>query len=132
MTLNDIHLIFSTLWSKISQQHCWDIERSMNDFRVIKHNGHFFSSDQYNQLHADSLAFVESELDIKLPHLRKVVVTHHVPTYYHYPEQYRGSILADAFTVELFDLIERTKPEFGYIGTIMSIHLILGLTTPSC
>lgn len=116
VTLNDIQLIFSTLWSKISQQHWWDIERSMNDFHVIKYDGHPFSSDDYNKLHADSLAFVQGELERKEPGLRKIVVTHHVPTYYHYPEQYKGSILADAFTVELFDLIERTKPDVWIYG----------------
>jgi hypothetical protein len=52
-------LIFSTLWSKISPGHQWQIERSLNDFHLIKHNGFRFSAEQYNQLHEESLAFIQ-------------------------------------------------------------------------
>jgi hypothetical protein len=45
-----------------------------------------------------------------------VVVSHHVPTYLNYPEQYRGSILSDAFAVELFPLIKRTHPACWIYG----------------
>lgn len=114
--LDDARLIFSTLWSKISPQHQLYISSNMNDFHLIKYNGHLFSFEQYNQLHTDSLAFVKNELDQKEPALKNIVVTHHVPTYYHYPEQYKGSLLADAFAVELFDLIERTQPDVWIYG----------------
>ena len=60
--LNDVRLIFSTLWSKISPVNKWQIERSISDFQVIKFNGHFFSVSNFNQLHSDSLNFIEKEL----------------------------------------------------------------------
>src|SRR5690606_33148280 len=34
-----VKLIFSTLWSRISPSYQWQIERSLNDFHVIKHKG---------------------------------------------------------------------------------------------
>src|SRR5690606_20541144 len=37
-------LIFSTLWSKISPAYQWEIERSMNDFHLIKNKGKRFSA----------------------------------------------------------------------------------------
>ncbi|MDP4268960.1 MAG: metallophosphoesterase, partial [Bacteroidota bacterium] len=48
--------------------------------------------------------------------LKKVVATHHVPTLMNYPEQYKGSVLNEAFAVELFDLIETTAPDCWIYG----------------
>jgi len=114
--LNDTLVVFSTLWSKISPQHQWDIEKGVNDFRIIKYDGHRFSFEQYNQLHTDSLNYIQNELSNSEPGIKKVVVTHHVPTYQHYPEQYKGSVLSEAFAVELSDMIETTKPDFWIYG----------------
>jgi len=40
----------------------------------------------------------------------------HAPAYLNYPEQYKGSLLSDAFTVELFPLTEKTQPDFWIYG----------------
>ena len=48
---DQVKLLFSTLWSKISPRHQWQIERSMRDFHVIKYKGSRFSADLYNLLH---------------------------------------------------------------------------------
>ena len=98
-------LIFSTLWSKISPGHQWQIERSLNDFHLIKHNGFRFSAEKYNQLHKESLAFIQSELKV-VSEEKIVVFTHHCPTFLSYPEQYKGDVLNEAFAVELYDLVE--------------------------
>jgi len=45
VVIDNVRLLFSTLWSKISPSHQWQIERSLNDFHVIKHNGLRFSSE---------------------------------------------------------------------------------------
>lgn len=104
----NIKLIFSTLWSKISPGNQWQIERSLNDFHVIKHQRHRFSAEQYNQLHAQSLAFIQQEL--KMTKKEKIAVfTHHCPTFLNYPEQYKGDVLNEAFAVELHDLIESSN-----------------------
>lgn len=108
-------LLFSTLWSKISPGYQWQIERSMNDFYLIKHKGFRFSAEPYNQLHNESLAFIQNELKTaKEEHL--VVFTHHCPTYLNYPEQYKGDVLNEAFTVELYDLIEASKIAYWVYG----------------
>lgn len=46
---NDVRIIFSTLWSKISPANEWDIERSIRDFHVIKFRGRFFLAAYFNQ-----------------------------------------------------------------------------------
>ena len=55
----EVKLVFSTLWSKISSENEWNIERSVSDFHVIKYNKNRFSTPVFNQLHADSLEFIK-------------------------------------------------------------------------
>lgn len=103
-----VKLIFSTLWSHISQGYQWQIERSLNDFHQIKNKGFRFSGEQYNQLHEESLSFIQNEL--KTVKDEKVAVfTHHCPTFLNYPEQYKGDIFNEAFAVELHGLIESSE-----------------------
>ncbi|HAQ19440.1 MAG TPA: metallophosphoesterase [Prolixibacteraceae bacterium] len=113
----NIHFIFSTLWSKIRPGYEWQIERGISDFQVIKFNGYRFSSVQFNQLHEESLVFLKQELASERVE-KKVVVTHHVPTFLNYPEKYKGDVLNDAFAVELFGLIEDIGPDFWIYGHI--------------
>lgn len=111
----NVKLIFSTLWSKISTGHEWQIERSMNDFHQIKNKGFRFSAEAYNQLHEDSLAFIQKEFKSVKDEI-VAVFTHHCPTFLNYPKQYKGDILNEAFAVELFDLIESSKIDYWAYG----------------
>jgi predicted phosphohydrolase len=111
----NVRLIFSTLWSKISPGHKWQIERSLNDFHLIKHRGFRFSTEHYNQLHEESLTFIQNELSAV--HEGNVAVfTHHCPTFLNYPEQYKGDLLNEAFAVELYDFIEASGIAFWAYG----------------
>ncbi len=115
MVHENAKLIFSTLWSHISPSYQWQIERSLNDFHLIKHSGYRFSAEQYNQLHAESLAFIQNEL--KTVQKGKIAVfTHHCPTFLNYPEQYKGDALNEAFAVELFDIIETSNIDYWVYG----------------
>lgn len=122
-------LIFSTLWSKISPAYQWEIEKGMNDFRLIKYKGFRFSVEHYNQFHEESLAFIQKELK-SVKEEKIAIFTHHCPTFLNYPEQYKGDLLNEAFAVELFDLIEASEitswvyghhhtntPEFTIVNT---------------
>ena len=111
----NVKLIFSTLWSKISPSHQWQIERSLNDFHLIKHKGFRFSGERYNQFHEECLSSIQNEL--KTVKDEKVAVfTHHCPTFLNYPEQYKGDILNEAFAVELHDLIESSEIAYWVYG----------------
>jgi predicted phosphohydrolase len=126
-----VKLIFSTLWSHISLGHQWQIERSLNDFHQIKNQGFRFSAEAYNQLHSESLAFIQKELNANKEE-QMAVFTHHCPTFLNYPEQYKGDVLNEAFAVELHGLIEASEiaswvyghhhsntPEFNIGKTLM-------------
>lgn len=108
-------LIFSTLWSRISPGYQWQIERSLNDFHLIKNSGYRFSAEQYNQFHTKSLAFIQQELKMTKKE-RIAVFTHHCPTFLNYPEQYKGDVLNETFAVELHDLIESSHIDYWAYG----------------
>jgi predicted phosphohydrolase len=108
-------LIFSTLWSKISESNQWQIERSLNDFHQIKNNGFRLSAEKYNELHEESLAFLQKEIN-ETTEEQIAVFTHHCPTFMNYPAQYKGDILNEAFAVELFDFIESSNINYWVYG----------------
>jgi len=112
---NNIKLIFSTLWSKISEGHQWQIENSLNDFRQIKNNGFRFSAEKYNELHETSLSFLKKEIT-KTTEQQMAVFTHHCPTFINYPEQFKGDLFNEAFAVELFDLIAPSNVNYWIYG----------------
>jgi predicted phosphohydrolase len=108
-------LIFSTLWSKISEGHQWQIERGLNDFHMIKNKGFRFSAQAYNQLHEESLNLVRTEIE-NTTQENLAVFTHHCPTFLNYPEQYKGDILNEAFAKELHDFIETSSIDCWIYG----------------
>jgi len=110
----NIDLVFSSLWSKIGHGHQWEIEMSLNDFQVIKYKGYKLSVEQYNHIHKESVQFIKQALHLKTN--KSIVVSHHVPTFYNYPERYKGDALNEAFASELFDLIEDFGPDYWIYG----------------
>lgn len=111
----DNRFIFSALWTKINPDAQFYIEKNLSDFHAIKYKNYRFSIDRYNELHEDCLHFVKSQLQEKY-NGKTIVTTHHVPTFFHYPAQYKGSDLNEAFAVELFDLIETNGPDYWIYG----------------
>ena len=105
--IEDVTLICATLWSQINPANEWAVTRAMSDFHVIRNGGGRFDVAEYNRLHSMGRNFIEEALkDNK--QAQKIVMTHHVPTFKHYPEKYRGDVLNQAFATELYDLINDT------------------------
>ena len=125
----NVKLVFSTLWSHISPSYEWQIERSLNDFHLIQHKGNRLSAEQYNQLHTESLTFIQEELNTKKEQ-QMAVFTHHCPTFLNYPEQYKGDIINEAFAVELYHLIETSEIACWVYGHhhINSLEFMIGNT----
>ncbi len=113
--IEDVNLIFSTLWSKISIQKELFIKSHLSDFSLIRIGDDAFRPKHYNILHQKSLKFIENSLST-LKVGRNVVITHHVPTLFNYPPEYKDSPLNEAFAVELFDFIEKHQPEAWIYG----------------
>lgn len=112
---NGVRLLFSTLWSKINPALEFVIQKSMADFRLIKSNEKKITVDEYDQLHEDCRAFLAKELSNETDE-NTIVVTHHRPTFFNYPEKYKYSELNTAFATELFDLIEPSNVDYWIFG----------------
>jgi len=112
ITHSEIKLIFSTLWAKISPANQWPIRQSISDFQVIHQNGFKFTPYHFNQLNEESLQFLQKEVNQE----KSIVVTHHVPTFFHYPEEHKGDMLNEAFAIELHDFIEPSGIEYWLFG----------------
>ncbi|HRW21596.1 MAG TPA: metallophosphoesterase, partial [Bacteroidales bacterium] len=87
----------------------------MSDFHVINYKDESLKPAQYNQLHEESLSFLKSEIN-KTGSGKVIVVTHHVPTFFNYPQIYKGDILNEGFGVELFEFIETSKINYWIFG----------------
>jgi hypothetical protein len=115
VTYNNVNFICTTLWSKINVINALDIQRGISDFFSIRWQGKKFTTREFNQLHNRSVSFLEKA--IKEGNVGKnIIVTHHVPTLYQYPAQYRQSPLNDAFVTELFDTIHESGAEYWIYG----------------
>lgn len=97
-------ILCTTLWTRIGQMNEALMRRNMNDYHQIRHGGKLLQPARTTRLHEASLAWLKAELARPFAG-PTVVMTHHVPTFMHYPEQFRGDALNEAFAVELHDLI---------------------------
>src|SRR5690606_2761753 len=112
--IDGVGLIFTPLWSRLSQENQGQITTSLNDFRRIRKDGRALSADHYNAMHGENLKFLEESLENGPD--KKVVITHHVPTFHNYPVKYLGDVLNEAFAVDLGELMKKHAPNYWIYG----------------
>jgi predicted phosphohydrolase len=111
----NVKLIFSTLWTSISPGNQFEIRQRLSDFHTIKYNKRGLTIDHYNFLHEQCRSFLNEEIT-KDGAEKKVIVTHHVPTFMNYPEKYKGDSLNEAFAVEMHDEVLSSNAIFWIFG----------------
>jgi predicted phosphohydrolase len=116
VTHEDVRFIFATLWTQIGPRNAIAIAKHMNDFHLIRYNGDRLTAKHLETEHNRSLRFIEGELYKNEEGITTIVVTHHVPTFLHYPPEYIGDLLNEAFAVELKTLIRLAKPDYWIFG----------------
>ena len=114
VTIENVRLIFATMWTSIKANHQIAIQRRMNDFHLIKKVGDRLTCEDLNEEHQLALAFINRELSAETG--KKVVITHHVPTFINYPPEYLGDLLNEAFAVNLNHLILKNGPGYWIYG----------------
>jgi len=111
----NVELILSTLWSHIPPQYEWIVQQNMSDFAVIRNGKRPFTATDFNALHQADFEFIKDALS-KPSDLQRIIVTHHVPTLMHYPEQYRNSRINSGFATELYGFIESSQAAYWIYG----------------
>ena len=110
--INNVNFIFSTMWSKI-QRNILDILRGMADFRKIRYKGERFSINHFNMLHEKSFEFIGNEVKKEG---KKIIVTHHLPSEECNAEEFKNSILNNAFCVEKTNFILNNTIDYWIYG----------------
>jgi len=115
LKIEGINLIFTILWSKISKEKAPYIQNSVSDFECIIYKGKRLNTSEFNNLHKYSLEFLKNEIS-KLNDEKKIVITHHLPTNLCDADEFKNSILNEAFTVDITDFVENSGAEFWIYG----------------
>jgi predicted phosphohydrolase len=101
----NLRIIFSTLWTKISPEMSFFVKKGLNDYRIIRDGNLFFTVDRCNYLFDENISYIRKAVEID-DKKKNIVVTHHVPTYQNYPQEYLNSSINEAFATDLDDFIE--------------------------
>jgi len=112
--IKNVRLIFTTLWSKIERER-HAIVTGMSDFHLIKCKGTRLTVENYNQLFEESWAFLNREINTPFDGTT-IVVTHHLPSELCNLEKFKGSVLNEAFCVDLTREIEASDIDYWIYG----------------
>jgi predicted phosphohydrolase len=110
-----VEIILSTLWTPISEDKAWDIERGVNDYRIIKDGEERFTALRSSELFQENLKFIKTSIE-NSKQTHRIVMTHHVPTFINYPKAYLNSSINEAFAVNLDSVIEPSNIDFWIYG----------------
>ena len=113
--LPDVDIIVSTLWSFIEPDIDFIVERSVSDFYRIKYEGHRLNAQNFNAEHERCFAFIKQSVT-ESKAKTKIVLTHHVPTQLCTVDEFKGSTINGAFTVELGDYIADSGIDYWIYG----------------
>ena len=109
-----IELIFSTLWSHIPAHLTELVVKRVQDFNQILWNGGKLTPQVYNQLHQEALDFLAPALASKTA--RKMVISHHVPSFLNYPKKHQNDPINACFASNLDDFIQKTPKKAWIFG----------------
>ncbi len=125
---DDVELLMTTLWSKINISEAYFVEHGVSDFHRIMNGKYRLTYDRFNKEHDKCIAWLTGRLS-NTTRKRRVVVTHHVPSYLLSDPAFKGSQINGAFTVELSDFIGHCGPEFWIYGhSHRNIDAVIGKT----
>jgi predicted phosphodiesterase len=118
--IENTRLIFSSLWSEISEENTVEAEERIPDFSNITKNKKRFTVADFNFLHKESLDFLHTSLQKKSQN--SVIVTHHAPCRSLIPQKHKFSKLNEAFYSNLDTLVAESDAGFWIYGHTHSNH----------
>ncbi len=122
-------LIASTLWAYIQPPEEFLTERCVSDFKRTRDGEHRLSSQRFNAEHEKCRSFIERAItESKAKNI--IVVTHHVPSFELMSDEFRGSSINGAFTVELGNMIAKSNIKYWIYGhSHRNINKVIGQTS---
>ena len=112
--LGGVRFIFSTLWSYIRPENERRIAQGVSDFSCIRIQNTNFTPAACNQLHSDSLTYLDKVFENREP--LTVVVTHHLPSAVCNSPVHDLSPLNEAFCTDLSPRIRDYEARFWIHG----------------
>ena len=128
VTIDNTDIVLSTLWSYIPETEMFQVQRGLNDFHQILYQNRLFTPHDYNEEHKRCRHFVEDCIaNSRADHI--VVVTHHVPSLLAVAPQHKGSVLNNAFVVEMGNFIADHHIDYWIYGhSHTNINTVIGNT----
>lgn len=121
-------LIASTLWAHIPPTEECLTERCVSDFKRIRNGKYRLSARRFNEEHSKCRSFIERSVrESNAKNL--VVLTHHVPSFLLMADEFKGSPINGAFTVELGNFIADSRINYWIYGhSHRNINKVIGNT----
>lgn len=113
--IDDVDIILTTLWSKIPLSEAYYTEQVISDFHRILYNGELLTFADFNREHDRCLTFLKNAVSNSRIH-KKVVVTHHVPSFRMQCPKFADSRANGAFIVELEEYIGSSDINYWIFG----------------
>ena len=113
--IDDIDFICSTMWSKVPPKDTLAVSSGLLDFREISFGDCLMKVADYNDLHDTAVNFIQRSVN-ESKAVKKVIVTHHVPSFLATKNFLRQTPLASGFTTELGHWISNTNIDYWIYG----------------
>ncbi len=129
ISIEDIDIIASTLWSEISPREAQIIQKRVSDFRRILDIKIPLCVERFNSEHHKCIAFIKKA--VSESKAKKIIVaTHHLPTTAVAAPEFQSSSMNSAFVSEQREFIESSKIDYWIYGhSHRNIEAKLGHTT---
>ncbi|MCL2072348.1 MAG: metallophosphoesterase [Marinilabiliaceae bacterium] len=115
VSVDDFDIILCTLWSKILSENAFITQQNVSDFYRIAYKGRLISAHEFNTIHQEATQFLSQSVLSKNKR-KKIVVTHHVPTFLCMADEFKHSRINGAFVSELHDFIYEGDISFWIYG----------------
>ena len=113
--MGDVDIIVTTLWAYVKPEDAYFTELAVTDFKRIVYEGEIMTFAEFNKEHKGCLTFLKDALE-KSNARKRIVVTHHVPSFKLQNPRFAESRVNGAFVVELHDFIENQAIDYWIFG----------------
>lgn len=128
VTIGDVDVILSTLWAHIPLQDAFATEQGVTDFRRIMYKDETLTFEQFNEEHVRCMEFLRRACATAFA-AKRVIVTHHVPSFQLSSPDFKGSRINGAFVADEDDFIENCGADYWIYGhSHRNIDALIGTT----